>query len=364
MRKISRLDKLKNLDVHGTQAKWKIGNIWYKADDFNHEGLAETIVSDMLQKSNVKKFAVYEPELIQYNDNVVTGCKSEHFLLPGEKLIEATSLFDLYGRGDVIKDDSDAMKDPQKAITEFLVTMEDITKLTDFDRYLTMMFELDKIVLNPDRHFANISVLKTAAGFDYAPFFDQGRSFALCDDLWNTGKSIEEIIDSVESRPFSGIFSRQTDILEDIVHEKVLEIGYSQEDLDVMLSKCANIYPDNILKRAEDIFKIQFERNIGYFYGKDIDARLDDILEQINKKIQYPLQFQCNKDCQYIMIEPENRNGVGFRVSADRKIQALKNGNVISDDDLIFKYNESLQGYKDLYHALNDEDTIEKEQSR
>lgn len=44
MRKISRLDKLKNLDVHGTQAKWKIGNTWYKADDFNHEGLAETIV--------------------------------------------------------------------------------------------------------------------------------------------------------------------------------------------------------------------------------------------------------------------------------------------------------------------------------
>lgn len=62
-----------------------------------------------------------------------------------------------------------------------------------------------------------------------------------------------------------------------------------------------------------------------WIYGKGIDACFDDILEQINKKI--------HKDRQYIMIEPENRNGVGFRVSTDKEIQAIKNGMIISDDD-------------------------------
>ena len=116
MKKITNIDKLMNLNVHGTQPKWKIGTAWYKADDFNHEGLAETIVSDMLQKSNVRRYAVYEPELIQYNGKVVTGCKSEHFLKPEEKLIEATTLVDLYGKGDVIKDDTESIKDPEQSI--------------------------------------------------------------------------------------------------------------------------------------------------------------------------------------------------------------------------------------------------------
>lgn len=47
--KISKFDELKNLNVPGTQSKWKIGDYWYKIDDFNHEGLSETIVAEILK---------------------------------------------------------------------------------------------------------------------------------------------------------------------------------------------------------------------------------------------------------------------------------------------------------------------------
>ena len=37
----------------GDQLKWKIGNIWYKSDYMGYEGLSETLVSHLLQKSTL-----------------------------------------------------------------------------------------------------------------------------------------------------------------------------------------------------------------------------------------------------------------------------------------------------------------------
>ncbi len=45
----------------GNQLKWKCDGYWYKADHMGYEGLAETIVSAMLEKSTIKyPFVVYE----------------------------------------------------------------------------------------------------------------------------------------------------------------------------------------------------------------------------------------------------------------------------------------------------------------
>ena len=38
----------------GNQLKWKCDGYWYKADHMGYEGLAETIVSDLLTKSTVQ----------------------------------------------------------------------------------------------------------------------------------------------------------------------------------------------------------------------------------------------------------------------------------------------------------------------
>ena len=51
----------------GNQLKWKCDGYWYKADHMGYEGLAETIVSAMLEKSTIKyPFVVYEYSQIKF----------------------------------------------------------------------------------------------------------------------------------------------------------------------------------------------------------------------------------------------------------------------------------------------------------
>ena len=49
MKRITLKERLFNTALSGSQEKWFIGNTWYKADDYNYEGLSEVIVSEMLK---------------------------------------------------------------------------------------------------------------------------------------------------------------------------------------------------------------------------------------------------------------------------------------------------------------------------
>jgi hypothetical protein len=55
----------------GNQLKWKIGNIWYKADYMGYEGLSETLVSHLLQKSSLSQpFVLYQPVQILTHESI------------------------------------------------------------------------------------------------------------------------------------------------------------------------------------------------------------------------------------------------------------------------------------------------------
>ena len=47
-----------------------------------------------------------------------------------------------------------------------------ITGLSRFPQYLTLLFEIDGLVLNDDRNLNNIAVIARDGGFDYCPIFD------------------------------------------------------------------------------------------------------------------------------------------------------------------------------------------------
>ena len=49
-----------------------------------------------------------------------------------------------------------------------------LTGLDDFPQYLTLLFELDALFLNDDRHWNKIAVLEKDGRFDYCPIFDNG----------------------------------------------------------------------------------------------------------------------------------------------------------------------------------------------
>ncbi len=63
---------------------------------------------------------------------------------------------------------------------ELLVeTMKEISGLQDFGAYLTLLFEIDALIVNQDRHLNNIAVMRTADGYRFCPIFDNGAAFLL-----------------------------------------------------------------------------------------------------------------------------------------------------------------------------------------
>ena len=72
----------------GDQRKWKVDGIWYKADYMGYEGLAEALVSSLLEKSSLAyPFVSYQLVQIEYKGQVIRGCASRDFLEEGEILI-------------------------------------------------------------------------------------------------------------------------------------------------------------------------------------------------------------------------------------------------------------------------------------
>ena len=85
----------------GNQFKWEREGVWYKADYTGYEGLAEYMVSGLLQYSNLEEmeFIQYQTEEIGYKKAVYRGCKSQNFLPDGWQLITLERLFkNFYGQ--------------------------------------------------------------------------------------------------------------------------------------------------------------------------------------------------------------------------------------------------------------------------
>lgn len=79
----------------GNQQKWLKDGVWYKADYTGYEGLAEYMVSHLLQKSSLSEaeYVLYDTELMKYKTAEFRGCKSVDFLPEGWNLITLERLF-------------------------------------------------------------------------------------------------------------------------------------------------------------------------------------------------------------------------------------------------------------------------------
>ena len=339
MIKIGYKDLLFNKTSTGSQDKWHIRDKWYKIDDFNYEGLSETLASDILKKSNVEKYAIYNPEKIIYKGKEFSGCESPHFLKKDERLVECMPLLEKHGISIL-----------GLTIENFVNQIEEITHLSHFDQYLAKMMEFDQLILNSDRHYYNMAVIKNKTGYDYAPFFDQGRGFALKDDYWKDEASPEEVIEKIEPRLYIGNFARQTAEIERIAGGKFLEISYTKDDLQDTLSRCAPFYPDPILSRAEKVFLLQMERNMDYFVGKEKENFYKDILFALKER---GLNFASEIRNNTISIINENFPTLSFHINSDKSIIPYENGSPMEEDRLILHFSNAYNFYRQMFYALN-----------
>lgn len=205
-------EKAAQTSSKGNQEKWKDGGRWYKLDQFGYEGLAETVISRLLERSRMEtdtpfRFVRYRMERMTVHGRERTGCSSADFLGKGESIITLAHLFKREGFR--IGENLTRLSSDRKRIAWLAEKTAELTGLEGFGSYLTMLFEVDALFLNDDRHLNNIAVLEKDGRFDYCPIFDNGAGLLSNVQMGPMDISPAELIGTALARPFRTTFNRQ-----------------------------------------------------------------------------------------------------------------------------------------------------------
>ena len=243
-------EKIAETSSKGNQEKWfdKETNKWYKLDQFGYEALAETLISKLLEKSNISddtpfSFAKYQMERLNVHSRDRTGCSSESFLKSGQSIITLSHLFSRR-LGISLKDKLASLPSDKKRIEYLATATAEFTGLKEFPEYLTLLFEADALFLNDDRHLNNIAVLEKNGSFDYCPIFDNGAGL-----LSNTQFSPMDIepkglIKSVIARPFGTTFNRQMNTARALFGKQLKIPQFTEKEITAELKPMLEFYAE------------------------------------------------------------------------------------------------------------------------
>ena len=208
-------EKIAETSSKGNQEKWydEASDRWYKLDQFGYEALAETLISKMLKKSNIMKdtdfsFAEYEMERLNVHGRDRTGCSSANFLKEGQSIVTLSHLFKRV-LGMPLKDKLVKFPSDKKRIEYLAEETGEFTRLKNFPQYLTLLFEIDALFLNDDRHLNNIAVIEENGRFRYCPIFDNGAALLSNTQLSPMDIEPSGLIKGLIARPFNTSFTRQ-----------------------------------------------------------------------------------------------------------------------------------------------------------
>lgn len=251
----------------GNQLKWETNQIWYKADYTGYEGLAEYLISFLLEKSSLKpdEFVQYKTEEIKYKDRSFCGCKSNDFLKAGYRLITLERLFkNLYGES--LTKAIYWIEDTENRVLFLVNKVKDMTGLNDFGIYLSKLLTIDAVFLNEDRHMHNIAVLVNDIGeFDYCPIFDNGAAL-LSDTMidYPLDGDIEHMMKEAKSKTICQNFDEQLDAVEKL-YGKHIQFHFTIRDVESILSE-ENCYSDELKERIITILRSQ-RRKYQYLFA-------------------------------------------------------------------------------------------------
>ncbi len=242
----------------GNQLKWFAKDIWYKADYAGYEGMAEYMVSMLLQYSNLDKhdFVLYNTEQMRYGYQTYSGCSSRNFQQPGWQLITLERLFQNQF-GESLNKCMYSIAEPEERLRFLVEQTERITGLQDFGIYMSKLFTLDAFFLNEDRHTHNMAVLMDGTGnFRYCPVFDNGASL-LSDTTMDYPMNVEaeRLIGKVKPRAFFRDFDEQLDIAEQLYGQHV-KFDFQYEDVMELMEQ-ELYYPEEVKNRVVQIIMEQ-----------------------------------------------------------------------------------------------------------
>lgn len=228
-------DKIAETSSKGNQEKWLADDRWYKLDQFGYEALAETFTSLLLEQSNIESdtpFHVtrYRMEKCNVHGRDRTGCSSENFLQPGQSIVTLRHLFKQH-LGGSLKNVLERLPSDRKRIAYLAETTAELTGLQEFPKYLTLLFEIDALVLNDDRHLNNIAVLSQNGSFDYCPIFDQGAGLLSNTQMSPMDIMAKALITALRARPFHTTFNRQMHTIQSLYGKQLHIPKFSRQEL-------------------------------------------------------------------------------------------------------------------------------------
>lgn len=239
-------EKIAETSSKGNQEKWFDNGRWYKLDQFGYEALAETFTSMLLEHSNIEqdtpfRFTRYRMERLYVHGRERTGCSSESFLEAGQSIVTLSHLFRQH-LGHPLKEALERLSSDKKRIAYLAEETADITGLKKFPEYLTLLFEIDSLVLNDDRHLNNIAVLEKDGRYDYCPIFDQGAGVLSNVQFSPIDIAPSALIRELHARPFNTTFNRQLRSVQGLYGKQLRLPKFTREEIMTKLDPLLEYY--------------------------------------------------------------------------------------------------------------------------
>ena len=247
----------------GNQLKWRTNGRWYKADYTGYEGMAEYIVSSILQYSSlsVGQFVPYRTEEIMYNGRRYLGCSSPDFMRSGSQLITWERLYRQTTARSLQEDVFQI--DPVGERLDFLIQqLRRISGISEkeISEYLAVVLTVDALFLNEDRHMHNLAFLLDDKGiYHLCPLFDHGGCLLSDTSMdYPIDGDIYRMIKEVPGRTISRSLDDQLDAVE-LLQDNSLSFHLSRKQA-MMLIEAEPYYPEIVKKRVTDIVLAQMEK--------------------------------------------------------------------------------------------------------
>ena len=254
MIKIQTTTKIAETSSKGNQEKWFNNNRWYKLDNFGYEALSETIISSLIDQTNINNLgfshASYKMEKLEVHNHQRTGCSSENFLKPNQSLITLAKLF-RQCIGPDWQAKANKKNNFESRIKWIIEQTKELTNLERFDEYLTLLFELDMLFCNEDRHLNNIAVIQENDTFNYCPFFDFGAGLLSNVRDYPLDVLPSTLLKQIKANPLNTTFTRQVHAIEKLTRPK-LETYFTEEKIMQVLEPALEYYPKLYIPYIKD----------------------------------------------------------------------------------------------------------------
>ncbi len=244
----------------GNQIKGFCGGKYFKADSLGYEGLSEVLASRLALYTNLSKYGIaeYFPCRLKIGNDVFTGCYSNDFVGSEYSDVTFNRLLTRYLNTDlagVYKYYRDTQDTYGVSFYEFVTEIIFQACGVDIKDWLGLLLRFDWLILNEDRHFGNLMLLRSKTDNVYfpAPLFDCGAG--LLSDV-HEYVSLEDM-GNVLAKPFNTSFEKQVKIAERDIKNT---LQFNTDLVKIDISDVKNVYPDKYIRRAGDVLIRQLNK--------------------------------------------------------------------------------------------------------